>query len=123
MTTKKQAYSNPINRIGDKAYKWPKGVSGNPEGRIPNSVTTLLKQTDNLTTQQIADKIVEMVLKGEYSFVREYLDRTDGKVADKHLNLNVTVTPELLEQAQQRLLLAQDATKELLDRHSVNTMV
>ena len=60
------------------------GQSGNPAGRPKNSVTTLLKNMDELTNQQIADLIVKKVLKGEYSFVREYLDRTDGKVTDTH---------------------------------------
>ncbi len=100
--------------------QWEPGQSGNPAGRPKNSVTTLLKNTDELTTKQIADKIIELAKAGEISVIKEYLDRTDGKVADKHLNLNVTITPESLQAAQERLLQAQRDTQALLKEYSGN---
>lgn len=81
----------PLKQRGDNGrflpgntQGWKPGESGNAKGHNPNSVTALLKETDALTNQQIADVIIKRVLKGDYSFVREYLDRTDGKVTDTH---------------------------------------
>ena len=94
--------------------RWSLGESGNPAGRKPNSVTTLLKEKDR---QKVADKIYELVLSGDMPAIREYLDRTEGKVTEKHLSLSLTatVTPELLEQAQKRLTGSLSDTQELLE--------
>ena len=81
------------------APRWVKGESGNLQGRKPNSVTTLLKATDELTTKQIADKIIDLALKGDLSAIKEFIDRTDGKVLDKHLSVTVSITPERLQGA------------------------
>ena len=90
------------------------GQSGNLAGRPRNSVTTILKETDEHTNEQIAKKIIELALRGDLPAIREYLDRTDGKVAEKHLSLNLTVTPEYLEEAQKRLSEALGGTQELI---------
>ena len=98
--------------------RWKPGRSGNPNGRQKNAVTTLLKEKD---TQKVADKLYEMVLAGEMPAIKEYLERTEGKVADKHLNVNITVTPESLLEAQQRLLNAQRDTNDLLKDYPKKT--
>ncbi len=93
---------------------WQQGQSGNPAGRQPNSVTTLLKEKDR---QLVADKLYELALAGDMSAIREYMDRTEGKVTEKHLNVSLTaiVTPELLDQAQKRLTASYSDTQELLE--------
>ena len=101
----------------DNLIRFKPDQSGNPKGREPSSVGTLLKNVDNLTNQQIADMIVERVLAGEFCFVKEYLDRTEGKVTEKRISVSLTavVTPELLKQAQERLSLSIDETTKLLE--------
>jgi len=100
-----QAYNNPIRNIGDKAYSWKPGQSGNPAGRPPNSVTTLLKNTNALTNEQIAQVIIQKVLSGDFQFVKEYLDRTDGKVLQEHefKGQLLIANPDDLEEARRRL--------------------
>lgn len=99
------------------ATQWKPGDSGNPAGRPKNSVTTLLKNRDPKDNQKVADKLYKLAIAGDMSAIREYIDRTDGKVMDRHLNLNVTTTPELLMEAQARLREAQAATDNLLEEH------
>ena len=94
---------------------WQPGESGNPSGRPPDSVTTLLKLKDR---KKVADKLYELAISGELAAIREYLDRTEGKVTDKLLSVNVSITPELLEQAQKRLTESKNATQELLEEYN-----
>ena len=68
-----------INEV-NLSTRYKPGQSGNPAGRPKNSVTTLLKNVDEITNQKICDKLIELALKGDLPAIREYLDRTDGKV-------------------------------------------
>ena len=111
----KQPYNRADNFHG-AGVKFLPGESGNPAGRPKNSVTTLLKNTDELTNKAICDKLIELAKGGDLPAIKEYIDRADGKVTEKHLNLNVQVSPESIMEAQQRLLEAQDATKALLEK-------
>lgn len=95
------------------------GVSGNPKGKPLNSVTMLLKNKSPQENQAIADKLYDLALNGDMSAIREYIDRTDGKVVDKHLIAGiVSITPELLDQAQKRLTESVEATQALLKEFS-----
>ncbi|KKM94095.1 hypothetical protein LCGC14_1201710 [marine sediment metagenome] len=75
---------NRADNFHGAGVKFRPGVSGNPAGRPKNSVTALLKNQDSLTTQAICDKLVELAKNGDLPAIREYLDRTDGKVTDTH---------------------------------------
>ena len=100
-----------------KATRWKENQSGNPDGRPPNSVTTLLKNRNPEDNQAVADKLYALALNGDMSAIKEYIDRTDGKVIDKHLYVTVPVTPESIQQAQAILLEATQETKLLLDKY------
>jgi hypothetical protein len=63
---------------------WKPGQSGNPNGRPRNSVTAMLKAVDPETSKEIKDKLIELAKKGDLQAIREFIDRTDGKVVDKH---------------------------------------
>ncbi len=101
-------------KVPEGAMPWQLGQSGCPTGRPVDSVTTLLKEKDR---KPVADKLYELALKGDLKAIDVFLDRTEGKVTEKHLNVNVTTTPESLQEAQQRLLSAKEGTKGLLDRY------
>lgn len=95
--------------------RWQPGESGNPAGRQPNSVTTILKKTDELTNEQIAKKLIELALAGDLPALIHYIDRTDGKVADK-LQMTGTMlvaTPDQLDLAM-RLMLENKASEAKL---------
>lgn len=74
-----QSHNNLIDRIPPEKRFQP-GVSGNPAGRPKNSVTTLLKNTDNETTKKIAKKLTALAEKGDLKAIDMFIDRTDGKV-------------------------------------------
>ena len=109
----KQRTNREISNANLKMFQ--PGVSGNPKGRPVSSVTTLLKATDELTTREIADKIIDLAKKGDLSAIKEFIDRTDGKVLDKHLSVTVSITPERLQDAQERLRRAEADTMALLE--------
>ena len=76
-----------------------------------------LKNEEQFSNKKVAQALYEMALTGDIPAIREYLDRTEGKVTDKHLSLTLTatLTPALLEEAKQRLQLSQEHTQSLLD--------
>lgn len=72
------------------------GQSGNPGGRPKGtSITTILnRKLDELDpddgksrAEKVAEVIVREALAGDYRFVDMLLNRTEGKIADKVLNL------------------------------------
>ena len=96
--------------------QWEPGQSGNPNGRPKSSVTTLLKEKD---THKIAQKLYEMALEGDLGAIKEYLDRTEGKVS-QDLNVKALVaevTPEMLAFFKNRLLGAKARSKGLIKEH------
>ena len=94
--------------------RWQPGESGNLAGRPKDAVSTLLKRKDN---QAVANKLYDLALAGDMKAIDVFLDRTEGKVVDKHLSLIVQATPESIQAAQERLLNAQGDTGRLLERY------
>ena len=110
--------------------RWKPGESGNPKGRQPgikyisDYLRDALKETSKdgkSNAQLIADALIGLSkdprMRGYVPAVKELLDRIEGKVAEKHLNLNITVTPEGIQVAQDRLLKANEDTKALLEKY------
>lgn len=63
---------------------WPKGVSGNPKGRPRKGqafadLLELIEETAG-SRRAIAKVWLQKILKGEFQYFREYLERMDGKV-------------------------------------------
>ena len=100
-----------------KEYQFKPGQIGNPAGRPKSAVSHLLKNDEKFSNKAVAQKLYDLALSGDMGAIREYLDRTEGKVMDKHLTLALTanVTPELLEQAKQRFLTAGEEELKLLE--------
>ena len=73
-----------------KDHRFQKGRSGNPAGRPKGkSVTTALREL-SLTqhngkqlVELLAERIMKEALSGKFTFLKEALERLDGKVADK----------------------------------------
>ena len=103
-----QRHSNADNFHGAVGGRWTEGQSGNPAGRKPNSVTTLLKNRSPEDNKKIADKLYQMAINGDMAAIREYIDRTDGRVTgdlpafndNRQLTINVVGTEgkKLLEE-------------------------
>lgn len=111
MVVEQDRYKTLIKQT--QATQWTPGQSGNPAGRPISSVTTLLKNKGSEDNQAIADKLYSLALSGDMPAIKEYIDRTEGKVIDKHLSIHVEVTPESIQVAQGRLVSAQKDTYEL----------
>ncbi|KKN74707.1 hypothetical protein LCGC14_0387490 [marine sediment metagenome] len=120
-TLNKQGFQ-PGNEHGNR---WLSGESGNPAGRPKNSLTSLLRDiveaNDEEKKRELADELVNLATargaRGQIPALMEILNRLDGKVTEKHLNVNVTTTPEGLLEAQERLLNAQARTNALKEKY------
>lgn len=74
----------PPNPQNLRPKPWPKGVSGNPKGRPPKGqafadLLELIEETAG-SRRAIAKVWLQKILKGEFQYFREYLERSDGKV-------------------------------------------
>lgn len=102
------------------------GQSGNPAGRPKNSLTEglrkLIFENEPERFQAIiratADMAVRMGAKGQIPALAMVWDRIDGKLIERHMNLNVTTTPELLERARSLLLEDKNTERALLTEYS-----
>ncbi len=68
-----------------EATKWKPGQTGNPKGysrkqRAIDHLMDLIEIED--LDELIARKWKEMILSGDFRYMKEYLDRRDGKVKD-----------------------------------------
>ena len=74
----------PPNPQNIEKHKFPKGVSGNPKGRPPKGAAfaDLLELIDETPGGRRALSKVwfKEMLKGNFQYFREYLERSDGKV-------------------------------------------
>ncbi len=119
-------YNPADNFKGATGRRWEPGESGNPEGRKPDSLTTLLKSyLEQGDSKAHKKKVVEALValaqsigsQGQVAAIKEIFDRIDGKVIDKRISINVTATPESIREAQERLLIAQDNTNKLMEKY------
>ena len=124
----KEQAINTDKRLLNLRPNWKPGESGNPAGRPKSSITSILREKleeigegGRSKAEIVADILYELATskgsRGQMPALTELLDRIEGKVADKHLNINVTITPEGLQAAQDRLLQAQQETQALLKKH------
>ena len=118
--------SNNIGGVTGKGFL--PGQSGNPHGRPKNpmSMTALLREIlehdGGKTMRELVEETVRLGkatgLKGQVPALIEIWNRIDGKLIERHMNLNVTTTPELLEQARGMLLSDRQAEDALLETYS-----
>lgn len=84
----------PIHPIQRNSLRmWQKGESGNPNGRPKGSgVSQVLRDRADMMAddgdtrplrERMADVIIDGALSGDVRFVQLFLDRTEGKVADR----------------------------------------
>lgn len=84
----------PNNQDALKANQFTPGKSGNPNGRpkgsgVADRLRRLLEEEVTLKGKKLtmADALAQVVLnkamKGDHKFVKEILDRLDGKVTDR----------------------------------------
>lgn len=84
---------------------WPKGVSGNPNGRPPKGrafadLIQLIEDTPG-AERAISKVWLQQILKGNLGYFKEFIERSDGKVptpvdvtaTDATGNDFITVTP------------------------------
>ena len=116
MTTKEQ---NTNKTPWLDPYKYKPGESGNAGGRpVGKSITAELRKLlgEGATAKELAKVLVAMS-KDDLAALKELIDRTDGKVVDKRISINVTATPESIREAQERLLGAQTRTNQLQEKY------
>ena len=72
------------------------GQSGNPAGRPPRR--PVVEDLEDLIAEKKADRAIaakwlEMMLKGDFRYLQEYLNRRDGKVKDPPANESTEQSP------------------------------
>ena len=99
------------------------GETRNPNGRPVNedSITYWYKKllAEGKNAKEIAEAMISKAKAGSLGHSQEVTDRTDGKVVDKHLNLNLTATvnPEVLAQFQSLLIEDKEEETKLLEEY------
>ena len=81
--------ASPINGVSPPAeHRFKPGESGNPRGRPPErpiaaAIRARLDRNDGAAIGDIADVVVAKARHGDFRFVRELLDRVDGRLTDR----------------------------------------
>jgi len=80
---------NPAEHL--KGHRFEKGKSGNPGGRPKGRAVTAalheLSETEHngkKVAVLLAEQMMKLALSGKFPFLKEVLERLEGKVADKH---------------------------------------
>ena len=84
--------ASPISGVAPpKDTRWRKGVSGNPGGRpkgrgVTHYLREILAREHNGRPigELVAERLVKDALSGKFAAAKEIMERTDGKVPDKH---------------------------------------
>src|SRR4051812_50151728 len=73
-----------------REYRWKPGQSGNPGGRAKGQSITarlraVLEQEHNgrVLMDLLAERLAKEALAGKFPFIKEVLERLDGRVADR----------------------------------------
>lgn len=110
------SHRNPADHLIE--HRWPKGTSGNANGRPRGSVslTTELKRrlADGDDGQRIIEALVnralQSALRGDYKFFNLILERVDGKVMDRvlHADAGPIFSPDDVQRMEKLLSTADD---------------
>jgi len=100
-TDGKQTVKGKFPTGNKNGKKFPKGVSGNPNGRprltrLTESLRRLIAETnphahEETIAETIAQTLVTMALAGDLQAIREVADRTEGK-AKQAIDLDIQAT-------------------------------
>jgi len=74
----KQVKSNVPSKYKNKG-SWPKGQSGNPKGRLKKGETLTDNLREHIDKDEIAQKLIKLMRKGNVAATKYIYDRLDGK--------------------------------------------
>ena len=103
-----------------RATQWRPGQSGNPSGKHPSlseGLRRLIYEQEPERYQAICRALADLAVqpgKPQIPALQMVLDRLDGKLVERHLNVNVSTTPELLESARAQLMGDRQEEQQLL---------
>ncbi|KKN64744.1 hypothetical protein LCGC14_0488760 [marine sediment metagenome] len=107
--------ANNSNLKAGEPHRWKPGESGNPNGRPKNSVTAMLKNASEEDRKAIADKVIELAKEGKIEAIREYIDRTDGKVpSELKVEGEILITPNMRALAAKEMIEIKEEETKLL---------
>lgn len=128
--TGKESENNPnrdqrgrFRKGNTEGNRWPKGVSGNPSGRVKNapSIVALLRRAlgekDGARTvaRAIVDAAIEKAKAGDFRYFQEIVNRIDGKVEDR-IEVAGSGLADLSDAALMREIIGGVESREELDR-------
>lgn len=116
-TQEKTGENQEIRRNPDGTFQ--KGVSGNPKGKpkgvkhfttkVRNAIEKMTEENGVDMEDQMAQKVVDMFMKGDTRIIKMFWEYTDGKPVATNININ---------QDDEEAKKALDVLKSLLDHGS-----